>query len=102
LKTQNYDKEFGHFIRKFDPEEEIRATMTLFRGHDVDQGRAVCCTQGSRRCCLIDTRYGLTDEEVLWTGLSAWATFQPRQVKRRQNPRRLFYPTESSHVFEKY
>jgi hypothetical protein len=43
----------------------------------------------------------LTDEEAFWTALSAWATFQPRQTKPREDPGQLFYPNEYSHVFEK-
>jgi hypothetical protein len=32
----------------------------------------------------------------------SWATFQPRQAKRRESPGYFFYPNESSHIFEKY
>jgi hypothetical protein len=35
-------------------------------------------------------------------GLSASATFQPRRAKLRVNLGHLYYPSESSHVFEKY
>jgi hypothetical protein len=59
-KTQNYDKGFDGFIRKFDPGEEMRATMALFSGHHGDHGCAVYCTQRSRRCCLLHTTYSLT------------------------------------------
>jgi hypothetical protein len=55
---------------------------------------------GSHRCCLLNTAYGLTDEEGLLTGLSGWATFHPRKKRPRQNPGHLHYPNESSHVFE--
>jgi hypothetical protein len=71
LKRQNYDKWFDRFIRKFDPEEEMSATMAFYRGQQDDHGWEVYCTQGSRQCCLLDTTYGLTDEESLRTDLSA-------------------------------
>jgi hypothetical protein len=32
LKAKNYNKGFDQFIRKFDPDEEMLATMALFRG----------------------------------------------------------------------
>jgi hypothetical protein len=46
--------------------------------------------------------FGLTSEETLWTALGSWAKFQPRKDKPRTNAGHLFYPDESSNVFEKY
>jgi hypothetical protein len=54
--------------------------------------------QGPRRCLLLDTEDGLTSEEALWTAPSAWATFQPRLLKPRRFPGKLFYPDEASHI----
>jgi hypothetical protein len=47
-----------------------------------------------------DTVDGLSDEEALWTALSAWATFQPRHSMLRKFPGKLFYPDGASHIFE--
>jgi hypothetical protein len=102
LKTQNYDKGFDKFVRKFNPKEEMEATMFVALGCREDHGWAVYCTQGSRRCLILDRVHGLTDDETLWTALSVWASFQPRKAIRRRNPGKLYYPTEASHVFEKY
>jgi hypothetical protein len=96
IKTRNYDTGFDRFVRKFNPEEEMSATLALFRGHHGDHGWEVYCAQGSRRCCLLDTTFSLTDEEVLWTGLSAWANSQPRQRKPSQN---AFTTLTSPHMY---
>jgi hypothetical protein len=102
LKTQNYDKGFDKFVRKFDPKEEMEATGAVTLGCREDHGWAVYCTQGARMCLLLDTVDGLTDYEALWTAMSTWASFQPTKANQRRNPGKLFYPTEASHVFEKY
>jgi hypothetical protein len=76
--------------------------MFLALGCREDHSWAVYCIQGSRRCLLLDTVDGLNDDETLLTALSAWASFQPRKASRRRDPGKLYYPTEASHVFEKY
>jgi hypothetical protein len=101
LKTQNYDKGLDRFVRTFNPDEEMTAIMSLYKGHYHDDGSAVCIKQNTRRCCHLDMTYGLTDEEALWTGLSAWATFQPLRAKPLVKPGKSFYPNQFSHVFEK-
>jgi hypothetical protein len=68
----------------------------------IAEGRAVYCTQDARRCLLLDTTHGLTDDEALWTGLSAWEVFQPRKANQRRSAGKLFYPTEAFHVSKKY
>jgi hypothetical protein len=78
LKTQNYDKGLDKYVRKFNPEEESSAVVAIESGWQGDHGWAVAFKQGPRRCPLLDTTDGLTEEEVLWVALSAWATFQPR------------------------
>jgi hypothetical protein len=55
-----------------------------------------------RRCLLLDTTDGITADETLWTALAAWASFKPRNASPRKYPGKLFYPTEASHIFEKY
>jgi hypothetical protein len=102
LKTQNYDKGFDQFVRKVDAKEEMSATVSVSSGCHGDHEWAVYCIQGSRRCLLLDTAYGLTGDEVLWTALSAGAAFQPRKALRRHKPGQLFYPSEASHILEKY
>jgi hypothetical protein len=89
-------------VRKYNPKKEIDATISVALGCREDHGWAIYCTQGARRCLLLDTVDGLTDDEILWTALSALASFQPRKANRRAIPGKVFYPIEASHVFEKY
>jgi hypothetical protein len=66
------------FIRKFDPDVEMFATLAIAKGQYLDHGWALSITQEKRRCLLLDTTFGLTDDGALWTALSYWATFQPQ------------------------
>jgi hypothetical protein len=100
LKTQNYDKGLEKFVRKFNPEEECSAVIAIESGFQGDHGWAVAFKQGPRRYLILDTADGLTEEEVFWGTLSAWATFQPRQKAQRESPGTLYYPDAASHVFE--
>jgi hypothetical protein len=75
LRTQNYDKGFEKFVRKYERKEAMSATVVVLQGHRNDHGWAVYITQGPRRCLLLDTVDGLTSEETLWTALAAWVTF---------------------------
>jgi hypothetical protein len=102
LKTQNYDKGLGRFVRKFDSDNEMSATFAIVKGVHQDHGSAIYYTQASRRCLLLDTLHGQTDEEAMWYTLQTLAKFQPRLNKPRTEPGQLFYPAEYSHVFEKY
>jgi hypothetical protein len=67
LRTQNHDKGFEKFVRKYERNEAMTATVSVQSGYRDDRGWAVYCTQGPRRCLLLDTVDGLTDEETLWT-----------------------------------
>jgi hypothetical protein len=49
LKTQNYDKGSDRFVRKFDPEVEMSATMAVYSGRYSDHGWAVYVTQKKLR-----------------------------------------------------
>jgi hypothetical protein len=100
LRTQNYDKGLDKFVRKFDPVEEMSATVAVNSGWQGDHGWAVYFKQGARRCLLLETVDGLSSEEALWTALSSWATFSPRLAKPRQFPGRLFYPNEALHIIQ--
>jgi hypothetical protein len=102
LKTQNYDKGFEEFVRKFERSEAMSVTIAISLGCREDHGLAVYCKQGPRRCLLMDTVDGPSDDETLWTALAAWASFQPRKSSPRKYPGKLFYPTEASYIFEKY
>jgi hypothetical protein len=101
LKTQIYDKGFERFVRKISPEVEMSATLAIVKGAHHEHGTAVYLTQETRRCLLLDTTHCLSDE-ALWYTLQSWASFQPRLKNPRETPGRLFYPSEFSHVFEKY
>jgi hypothetical protein len=102
LKTQNYDKGFDKFIRKFDPDQEMSAVVSVEEGFQGDHGWAVAFKQGPRRCLLLDTTDGLTKDEAMWVALSAWASFQPRMNFPRPKPGTLYYPDEASHVFQDF
>jgi hypothetical protein len=102
LKTQNYDKGFGRFVRKFKPDEPMEAIVFIAKGAHHEHGTAVFVTQEKRRCLLLDAAHGLSDEEALWHALLSWAKFQPRLKRPRVEPGQLFYQAEYSHVFEKY
>jgi hypothetical protein len=65
FKTQNYDKGFDRSMRKFDQNDEVAAVCAVYKGAHQDHGCAVYFTQGSRRRLLLDTMYGLSDDEVL-------------------------------------
>jgi hypothetical protein len=101
-KTQNYDKGLDRFVRKFDPDQELEATIAIAKAVHQDDGLAVYTRQQKRRCLLLGTIYGRTDEEALWCTLIWWANLQPRKKQSRQTPGQLFYPAEYSHVSEKY
>jgi hypothetical protein len=55
-----------------------------------------------KRCLLLDTVYGLTDDEAIWTAMACWAVFKPRDEQPRKYPGRLYYPAQFSHIMEKY
>jgi hypothetical protein len=100
LRTQNYDKGFDKFIRKFDSDQEMSAVVSIESGLQGDHGWAVAFKQGPRRCLLLDTTDSLSKDETLWLALSAWATIELRHKSRRQFPGTLYYPDEASHIFE--
>jgi hypothetical protein len=100
LRTQNYDKGLEKFVRKFDPAQDMTAVVAIESGRQGDQGWAVAFKQGPRRCLLMDTTDGLSEEETLWVALAYWSNFQPRLSKPRQGPGELFYPDEASHILE--
>jgi hypothetical protein len=102
LKTQNYDKGFERFVRKFDPDLRMEATMAIVKGAHHEHGTAVLVTQEKRRCLSLDTVHGLSEDEVLWHAMMIWAKFQPDLKRPRTEPGQLFYSAEHSHVFEKY
>jgi hypothetical protein len=102
LKTQNYDKGFDKFIRKFNPEQEMSAAIAVEEGFQGDHGWAVAVQQGPRRCLLLDTADGLTKEEAMWVALSHWAAFEPRHAMPRSKPGTLYYPDEASHIFSDF
>jgi hypothetical protein len=86
LRIQNYDKGIERFVRKFDPDEELEAMISIAKGVHHDHGLAVYITQHKRRCLLLGTTYGLRDEEALWNALMSWANFQLRCERPRQTP----------------
>jgi hypothetical protein len=78
------------------------ATVAVYSGRYNDHGWAVYDTQASRHCRLLYTAYWLSDEEAFWTAVSAWAIFQPRAAKPRQEPGKVYYPNEFSPTVEEY
>jgi hypothetical protein len=65
LKTQNCDKGMDRFVRKFNPGTPMEATIAVGEGVHGEQIWAVCATQESRRCLLLDTLLDSTGEEAL-------------------------------------
>jgi hypothetical protein len=104
LRTQNHDKGLDKFVRKFERNEAMSATVAVHSGLQGDHGWAVYVKQGPRRALLLDTVDGLSSEESLWTALATWATFNPRKAVKmnRRFPGRLFYPDVATHIFTKY
>jgi hypothetical protein len=78
----------------------MSAVVSIETGLQGDHGWAVAFQQGPRRCLLLDTVDGVSNDEALWLALSTWAMFQPRRKSPRQFPGTLYYPDEASHVFE--
>jgi hypothetical protein len=78
----------------------MTAVVAIESGRQGDQGWAVAIKQGPRRCLLLDTTDGLSEEETLWVALAHWSNFQPRLSKPRQGPGELFYPDAASHILE--
>jgi hypothetical protein len=102
LRTQNYNRGLDKFVRKYENLEAMSATLAIQKGRQGDFGWAIFMKQGSKRCLLLDTLDGLTDEEVFWTALTCWAIFKPRNDSPRKFPGRLYYPDEFSHIVHKY
>jgi hypothetical protein len=89
-KTQNYDKGLDRFVPKFDPNQELEATVAIAKVVHHDHGMEVYSTQQKRRCLLLGMIYGHTDEEALWCALMWWANLEPRKKRPRQRPGQLF------------
>jgi hypothetical protein len=102
LKTQNYDKGFDRFVRKFDPDLPTDAFVPIVKCVHHEHGADVLFTQENRRCLLLDTLHGLSDDQALWYALHSWAEFQPRLNRSRKEPGQLYFQAVYSHVFEKY
>jgi hypothetical protein len=102
LATQPYGIGLGKFTAKFRPNEPYSTIIAIEKGTHDEHGTAIYCEQGTRRCLLTRRLYGIGDEDALWYVMKDWAQFQPRLSKPRVGPGLLYYPSEYSHVFEKY
>jgi hypothetical protein len=102
LATQPNDKGLERFVGKFDPSQPISAVISIEPGCHFDHGTAIYFQQDKRRCLLLDTLYGLSDDEALWYILQSWAKFQPRLASPRSGPGQLYFPAAYTHVFQKY
>jgi hypothetical protein len=102
LRTQNYDRGLDQFVRKSENAEAMSATLAIQPGWQGEHGWAIFMKQGTKRCLLLDTVYGLTDDEVIWTAMACWAIFKPRDESPRKYPGRLYYPDQFTHVIQKY
>jgi hypothetical protein len=80
----------------------MQAIVAVVKGWHTDHGTAIYCAQEKIHCLLLDTTYGLSDDEALWLTLASWASFRQRRLQPRESPGRLYDPAEYSHVFEKY
>jgi hypothetical protein len=102
LRTQNYDKGFDRFIRKFNPGVQMSAVMAIESGAHSEFGAAILFTQENRRCLLLETLHVESEADALWYTMLRWARFQPRATRPKSDAGQLFYPAAYSHVFEKY
>jgi hypothetical protein len=75
LATQPYDKGLERFDGKYDPSQPISAVIAIEPGCHHDHGTAIFFQQDKRRCLLVETLFGLTDDEALWFTLQSWAKF---------------------------
>jgi hypothetical protein len=98
LRTQNYDKGTDKFVRKFNPDQEMSAVVTVHSGWQTECAWAVYIEQEPRRCLLIDMVDGYQPEEVLWTALSEWISFNQRAGNPRKYPGRIYYQNEATHI----
>jgi hypothetical protein len=48
LRTQNFDEGFQRFVRKFDPDLEMSATLPIVKGAHHEHGTAAYLTQETR------------------------------------------------------
>jgi hypothetical protein len=48
LRTQNYDKGFERFVRRFNPEAELEATVAIIQGGHHEHSTAVFMTHEKR------------------------------------------------------
>jgi hypothetical protein len=77
----------------------------MSKKRNINQAHGCSClglAKVIRKFLLLDTSYGLSDDEALWPTLASWGCFQPRRLRPPETPGRLYYPSEYSHVFEKY
>jgi hypothetical protein len=102
LRTQTYDKGMDRFVRKFDPSQPVSAVIAIEPGCHFDHGTAIYFQQDKRRCLLLDTLYGLSDDEAFWYTPQSWAKLQPRLVLPRSEPGKLYFPAPYIHVIQKY
>jgi hypothetical protein len=100
--TQPYDKGLERFVGKFDPSQPISAVIAIEPGCHHDHGSAIYFQQNKRHYLVLETLYGLSDDEALWYTLHSWAKFQPRLATPRSEPGQLYYPAAHCHVFEEY
>jgi hypothetical protein len=91
LVTQPYTAGLGKFTAEFKPERPYSATIAIEKGCHNDHGTAIFFEQETRRCLLRQTSYGLSNDEVLWYTMQAWALFQPRPAKPPQDPGMLMF-----------
>jgi hypothetical protein len=94
LVTQPYMNGLVKYASKFRPDQPYSATIAIEKGCHLDHGTSIFFEQGTRRCVLCDTLFGLTDDEALWFTMYEWAEFQPRKCRPRQDPGLLYYPAE--------
>jgi hypothetical protein len=66
LVTQPYGKGLDRFTAKFKPSQLCSATIAIEPGCHHDHGTAMFFEQGTRRCLITDTLFGLSDDEALY------------------------------------
>jgi hypothetical protein len=102
LASQPYTAGLGKFTSKFNSEEPYAATIAIEKGVHSERSLAVFFEQGLHRCLLTRRIEGASSNEAFWLAMKDWAEFQPKRSSRRVDPGQLFYPSECTHVVQKY
>jgi ribonuclease HI len=102
LAAEPYRISTGKFCAQFKRSKPYAATIAIEKGVHAEHGYAILFEQENRRCLLTRQVFGLSDEQIFWTAMKDWASFEPRQAKPRRDAGILYYPSAWSHMVEEH